>query len=445
MSNSYSLDDVARTSDDAAVRARFDASSLVALRIFGIIFFFIGLPHMGNAKTNFFVFLGSLICLIGALVFVLVRKTAKNIVARFVQRRARGAAIAFLATEATLLLFYNAHRDTDAAAVFAVMLPMFAVMFRLLPAEHVLMHALLATITIVVMIVVPVTPKHAVNLIIPCLISNGVSLGVALYLSRRRRRTIVAEWTERRASAREQIRMRDELRYARELQLSMLPESAPSLEWAELSGASIPATEVGGDYYDYFLDGECLALVSMDVAGHGMSSGLVLSAVRGGITVMRDALHDPADVLRRLHELVVHTTRRRMLVTMSIVLLDRAKRRATVASAGHPPVLVRRADGSVDVLNLYAPPLGVRLPIQISQRSFDFAPGDVFVLHSDGIYEARNASDDSYGLDRLQHVVAENGDQSADRLRDAILADVAVFRGAAEQQDDVTVVICRIG
>src|SRR6202008_2765090 len=79
------------------------------------------------------------------------------------------------------------------------------------------------------------------------IVINAGALAFELYMSRRMRRDTVSEWTSRRTQAREQVRMRDELRYARELQLSMLPESAPALDWADLAAISIPATEVGGD------------------------------------------------------------------------------------------------------------------------------------------------------------------------------------------------------
>jgi sigma-B regulation protein RsbU (phosphoserine phosphatase) len=273
---------------------------------------------------------------------------------------------------------------------------------------------------------------------------NAMTLGVELFTSRRMRKEVVSDWADRRTHAREQIRMRDELRYARELQLNMLPECAPKLDWVDICSISVPATEVGGDYYDYFVDRDRVALVCGDVAGHGMASGLVLSAIRSGFTLLRDSLTDPAAVLQRLHDLVAETSRRRMLVTVSVVLLDRASRRATIASAGHPPVILRRASGGVETIDLFAPPLGVRLPVEIPQRRIDIAPGDVFVLHSDGIYETRGADDEVYGMERLTRIVDEHAGETAESLRDAILDDVARFRGKAEQDDDVTVVVCRV-
>jgi sigma-B regulation protein RsbU (phosphoserine phosphatase) len=323
-------------------------------------------------------------------------------------------------------------------------MPMLMLGFRLPVAELVLLHALLV-------IGAPITAFFGSSLgddslpfFISALVVNAMCLGIELFASRSLRRQVIAEWSTRRTSAQEQIRMRDELRYARELQLSMLPECAPSVPWTDLCAISIPATEVGGDYYDYFVDGQRVALVCGDVAGHGMASGLVLAALRSGFTLLRDSLYDPAAVLKRLHHLVAETSRRRMLVTVAVVLLDEVRRRATIASAGHPPVVIARADGTAETVDLYAPPLGVHLPVDIPQRTVDFRPGDVFVLHSDGIYETRNERDEVYGLDRLTRIIREHASGSAEALRDAILADVDRFRGQAPQGDDVTVVVARV-
>jgi serine phosphatase RsbU (regulator of sigma subunit) len=440
----YSLDEIARTSDDVAVRARFDASTLTTLRVFALAFAFAAAPHLGQASTDLRAFLGFVALASAVAVFFLTRKAATNAVSRFIRQRSRGTAIALVLLQAAALVIYNADAGNEGAVVFTMMIPMAAVLLRLLPSEHVLLHLSLTAISVLALTTMPLRQSRPREIVPPTVAVNGVCLAVALFISRRKRKNIVAEWTERRASARAQIRMRDELMYARELQLSMLPECAPSLAWADICSISIPATEVGGDYYDYFVEQDAVALVCGDVAGHGMASGLVLSAVRGGFALLHDSLANPAAVLRRLHDVVTHTTRRRMLVTISLVLLDRARRTAKIASAGHPPVIVRRSDGSVATVDLFAPPLGVRLPVNIPQREIDMSPGDVLVLHSDGIYETRNALDEVYGLDRLQQIVRDHGGSSAQALRDGILADLEQFRGGVEQDDDITVVVCRM-
>jgi sigma-B regulation protein RsbU (phosphoserine phosphatase) len=237
--------------------------------------------------------------------------------------------------------------------------------------------------------------------------------------------------------------MRDELQYAREIQLSMLPDAPPSLDWVDVAGISIPATEVGGDYYDYFVVGDRLAIVSGDVAGHGLASGIVLATLRSGFTLLRDSLTDPAAVLARLHDLVSETSRRRTLVTCVVLLLDRVEKRATIANAAHPPVIVKRGN-NVETIDIYTPPLGVKLAFEVAKREMTIEPGDVFVLHTDGVYEAMNERGDSYGVDRLVSLIASSRAFTAGELRDEIVSDVDVFRGSEKQRDDITVVVATI-
>ncbi|HEY0156242.1 MAG TPA: PP2C family protein-serine/threonine phosphatase [Thermoanaerobaculia bacterium] len=275
-------------------------------------------------------------------------------------------------------------------------------------------------------------------------VSAIIFLAMALQRTRTRstRTQILAEWAEPLANAREQMRMRDELHYARELQLAMLPEAPPRLDWLDLAASSKPAAEVGGDYYDFYATDDRVVLVACDVAGHGMASGLVLASIRGGFTVLRRTIAGPAAALEQLHDLVSHSGRQRMLATAAVVTIDRATRRATIASAAHPPLVVRR-NGSAEFIDLFAPPLGVRLPFTIAEHTCDLSPGDVLVLHSDGIYEARDAAGETYGLERLARVVGEH-QGSAIELRDAILRDVETFRGTEPQEDDVTVVVAKL-
>jgi len=288
--------------------------------------------------------------------------------------------------------------------------------------------------------------KELLAVAIVATIVNCVFMAIKLISTRRHRIEFVTRFRDEQRDATERQRMRDERRFAREVQLSMLPEAAPALDWIDIAAVSLPATEVGGDYYDFFvLDAARIAIVCGDVAGHGLASGLVLAALRSGFTLLRDQLGEPARVLRRLHDLVIETSRRRMLVTTAIVLIDRDARRAVVTSAGHPPMIVKRAGGATEAIELFAPPLGVRLPIETQERSLSFAAGDAFVLQSDGIYEAMNATGESYGTDRVLDVVrAVPSGASAAAMRDAILADVEQFRGTVAQADDVTLVVARI-
>jgi hypothetical protein len=455
MDLTYTLEDVARTSDDVVVRRRYAARNLVVLFVIMIICGFASLIMVASerhTRTPFDRVLSGSSLMLVVIMFVGVldvwrtAKGARSIFFGFgpwLRRRVSGTILFYVILQFTLLIVF-ARRGSDWMG-WAMFFPFFLLGMRMLASELVVLHLYLVGASFVLPLFVPFDRDNTLPMYISIGVVNAICLAIELYASRRLRKEIVTEWTERRDQAREQLRMRDELQYARELQLSMLPEFAPRLEWVDLAGTSLPATEVGGDYYDYFVHGDRVAVVCGDVAGHGMASGLVLSALRSGFTLLRDSLADPAGVLRRLHDLIVDTSRRRMLVTVTVVLLERDLGRATVASAGHPPVIIRRANGTIETVELYSPPLGVRLPVNIPQQSVSLAPGDVFVLHSDGIYECRNEAEDIYGLERLAEVIRTHPrTATADSLRDAIIGDVERFRGKAPQEDDVTVVVAKV-
>ena len=445
----YSIDEIARTTDEMVVRRRFDQRNrfwLQLLLCFFALVVFVSVMTMWRRNTVADVLAGTANWAIIVIVFWTARDSYRgeraSIAGRWLRNHTTAGVITYVLVQYTLLLFITQKGQNWIG--WAIAFPWFVVMMRFTVAEHVLLHAMLLGGAALMPSLAAVGPKRNIwEFFIAVGINNASPLAIELFGSYRLRRQLRREWNERRTAAREQIRMRDELRYARELQLSMLPESAPPLDWADLCGISIPATEVGGDYYDYFVDGDRVALVCGDVAGHGMASGLVLAGLRSGFTLLRDSLHDPGAVLRRLHDLVAQTSRRRMLVTVTVVLLDRSAKRATIASAGHPPVILRRANGEVETIDLFAPPLGVRLPVNIPQRQLDVATGDVFVLHSDGIYETLNGDGDTYGLDRLAAVVRDHNG-TAQSLRDAIVGDVERFRGSTVQGDDMTVVVAKV-
>ena len=435
------IEDLARTTDEAAVRRKYDRRNFVWLVVHMCFFAFVSFLEVVTQPKNTMldVLLGSAHFGFSALgLFALWQRRSRE----WVRRRIPATVIGCVAVHYTFVLaFAYGHNDWGP---WVMMVPWMMLAFRMAAIELVLLHSLLATGGVVIDLLTPARVSNGPGIAIGIIAVNAFALGLELFFSRRLRKQISRDWSERRVHAREQIRMRDELSYARELQLSMLPECAPALDWLDLCAVSVPATEVGGDYYDYFVEADRVAVVCGDVAGHGMASGLVLAGLRSGFTLLRDALHDPAAVLRRLHDLVTQTSRRRMLVTVSVVLFDRRLRQAIIASAGHPPVILRRADGTVQTIDLYAPPLGVRLPVAIPQRTIDTAPGDVFVLHSDGIYETRSAAGEDYGLDRLAELVRLHGGGTAEELRNTILADVDAFRGSSEAADDVTIVVGRV-
>jgi serine phosphatase RsbU (regulator of sigma subunit) len=246
---------------------------------------------------------------------------------------------------------------------------------------------------------------------------------------------------------RERQRMREELASARQIQLSMLPRHDPRIPGLDISAVSLPAAEVGGDYYEYFdQETERFAIVVGDVAGHGVASGLLLSGIRSCLYLLHPDRPSPGDLFDKLDRMVRLTTARRMFITLLWAAFDRPGGRLVVASAGHPPPLhFRRRLDRVEEVRIEAPPLGTRLEAAYRQREVPFEVGDVFLLYTDGLIEALDQRGELYGDDRLMrrfHRVADGKDARA--IREALLSDVWTFKGDTEQFDDITVVVVRI-
>jgi len=264
-------------------------------------------------------------------------------------------------------------------------------------------------------------------------------------LNRRQEARFLARWRSESARHRDRLRMKQELEYAREIQLSMLPRAAPTLDWLEVAALSLPATEVGGDYYDYFnLGGGRMAMVVGDVTGHGVASGLVLSGVRSSLNLLRDDMASPGVVFRRVNMMLKRTSAPRMHMTLAMVVLDRDDHSAVVSTAGHPPVLVRRGNGSVDEIGSGSFPLGAMADAEYREDRVVLDAGDVLVIYSDGLVESVNGAGDQFGWDRLRKVISSlNGAETANEIRDLLLREVWGFKDDAEQVDDVTMVIVR--
>ncbi|HEX3128480.1 MAG TPA: PP2C family protein-serine/threonine phosphatase [Thermoanaerobaculia bacterium] len=281
-------------------------------------------------------------------------------------------------------------------------------------------------------------------------VNVAITLVLAMVLSQVEKRRFLVVWRTEHGRSRERLRMREEIEYARKIQLSMLPQLPPDIGWVELAAASLPATEVGGDYYDYFrLSPAQLVLVIGDVSGHGLASGLLLSGVRSCLYLLEKDLAKPVEVLDRLNQMVRKTTDRRTYVTLLCAVLDRSAEgmTLTVASAGHPPVLHYDSKTKAFAeIGEGAPPLGTMLDGSYRQVEHRVRRGDFLVLYTDGLVESRNAFGQDYGYPRLQKTVARAaaGTSSVREIRDSILGDLSHFKGDAEQADDITVVVARV-
>lgn len=236
----------------------------------------------------------------------------------------------------------------------------------------------------------------------------------------------------------ERQRMSREQQEARVIQQGLLPKSSPYIPGFVVSGLSIPAGEVGGDWYDFIpFDDGCWGLILADVSGKGTAAALLMSATRGMLRSLATTCGGPGEVLNRLNRLLVEDFPLGKFVTMIYAVLNPAERTLTFANAGHPRPLLVDKQGARFLDSERGLPLGLGLG-GFSDTQVQLSPGSQLVFYSDGITEAEGADDQEYGAERLRdHVVRPNA------CPETILGDVRSFANGAGLHDDATVILVR--
>ncbi|MGE4191406.1 MAG: PP2C family protein-serine/threonine phosphatase, partial [Thermoanaerobaculia bacterium] len=239
----------------------------------------------------------------------------------------------------------------------------------------------------------------------------------------------------------ERERQRVELETARNIQSSILPQLPAQLAGVELACTYLPATEVGGDFYDVLaLEDGRLAVAVGDVAGHGVSSGLVMSMAKSALAVQVTFNPEVPAVFNTLNRMVFQSARKRLLATLCYALVDPVRREMQFASAGHLfPYRVSKL-GKVEMLESVAYPLGVRETLAIEPHTAKLEAGDLIFLCSDGVVEARGEnSEEHFGFDRLEKALGSLAGHGATVVRDKMIAQLEEFTGGAAREDDLTV------
>jgi serine phosphatase RsbU (regulator of sigma subunit) len=241
-------------------------------------------------------------------------------------------------------------------------------------------------------------------------------------------------------------RLEREMEIASTIQTSILPRQVQA-EGFEFAGRLIPASDVGGDYYDVTpVPGGGVWLGIGDVSGHGLAAGLIMLMVQSGLGSIlrtRQTLM-PSEALRALNELLVENVRRRMEkddhVTLSLMHF-RGNGQAIFAGAHEDMVVWRAATRKCEVVQTHGTWVGIRRGLAFPDQRLRLFPGDTLLLYTDGAVEAMNAQRAQLGLDRLVEWFCELADQSVERIRDQLIGRVQAWQ--AEQFDDLTVLVVR--
>lgn len=237
-------------------------------------------------------------------------------------------------------------------------------------------------------------------------------------------------------------RLRREMELAREIQLSLLPETRLVHGGLAVSAHFLPASEVGGDYFDVFpLAGREVVVTVGDVAGHGMPTGLLMAIVKSALGTLVLEGYRGSELVERLNRLVLQQSVKHRMATLVLARVSAAASEAEVTSCGHPPALLVRPAGEVEEVLLSSLPLGTRLPVEPASRTLAFPPGSKLVLYSDGLLEAAGPDGSALGAEALVALVQRNAGLPADELVAAILGGLRAHVGAKALADDLTILV----
>ena len=258
-------------------------------------------------------------------------------------------------------------------------------------------------------------------------------------------------------TAAEKKRLDEELRIARQIQMSLLPRGPLDIPGLGVTALCVPAREVGGDYYDFFhLPDDRLGVLIADVAGKGTSAALYMAELKGLVLALSQSHHSPRDLLIAVNRIISENLDSRTFITMTYCVIDRRAGVMTYCRAGHTPMIYLQGQGAdgrsaAQVLTPSGMVVGLRIPGAsekftelLEEHSIQLGIGDVIVLYTDGITEAMNPNTDLFGEARLGRIVEEHGHLASGELRERILREIEAFVAGADQHDDMTMILLKV-
>jgi sigma-B regulation protein RsbU (phosphoserine phosphatase) len=238
--------------------------------------------------------------------------------------------------------------------------------------------------------------------------------------------------------------LEEELKIARQIQLSFLPSTCPLLDGFELCGTNLSYEEVGGDYYDFvpIVDHQ-LGIAVADVSGKGIPASLIMASFRASLRAEIRNNYAIKTILTKVNRLLNESVESGTYVTAFYGVLDTRNRVLTFSNAGHNPPILLRADGKLELLFEGGTVLGALPGVTFKERRVSFSSGDLLVLYTDGVTDAVNEQGEELGQGGLERLVKSMVGLSAAAMMQGIIDGVAKFRGTARQNDDLTLVVLK--
>lgn len=240
------------------------------------------------------------------------------------------------------------------------------------------------------------------------------------------------------------IKLQEEMRLAYDIQVNLLPKEQPDVEGYQIAGRSIPAKDVGGDYFDFIrMDDDRLSFCLADITGKGMPAALLMANLQA---TLRGQILDGKtckDCVSFSNDLLYYNTPPNKFATLFSGMLDRKKDEITYCNAGHNnPILISENDSIArpDVGGLI---VGITPSVPYDEATIKLNTNDILVIFSDGITEAMNKEEEEFDEPRLIDMIKKNKNMSSEELIELIFTEVNEFSKGQPQSDDMTIVIIK--
>ena len=247
----------------------------------------------------------------------------------------------------------------------------------------------------------------------------------------------------------DQERLRRELELGRQIQSDMLPSAPLKFGLTEVQGVSIPAREVGGDFFNYFaLDNGKVALIVGDVSGKGVGAALLMANIQAALRTRLGIGQNLSAIADALDREMDSTSGSRLYVTLFLAVFDPVTRQLDYVNAGHNPQFILRHGQPLEKMTATGMPVGLYAGQGYTHRSLTLSNGDLLFFYTDGCVESENEADEMFGPERLEALlesIGSAGTSTPDRVLQLVEEAVTSFRGTREPNDDATMMAVRVG
>jgi phosphoserine phosphatase RsbU/P len=246
----------------------------------------------------------------------------------------------------------------------------------------------------------------------------------------------------------EKIKIERDLDLARKIQQGLLPKCIPNLSGLDICGEMIPAMQVGGDYYDLIQLSDTKLFVAVgDVSGKGLSASLYMTKLQTMIQISTKASASPKEILIEINKRLYESIERSWFITMTLALFDTEAKTVKFCRAGHMPLLTAN-NGTVESIKTEGIGLGLEkgevFDRTLQEVEIKIKPNQIFAFFSDGITEAMNENDELFGEDKLNEILKGKSYNRSSEIMNKVWSEVSNFRGSAQPNDDMTMVIVKV-